>query len=241
MRNRLVWPLPILLLIAFAGASCAPVQQTPVSNTSAPATTAPELATVQEGEISLDRNVYLISDDSGSMSSPQYAGSFARRILAANWAMEEFVTKVVPPEVNIGLYTLNRGELVPLGKQNRDVIVEKVRGIKENGGTPLNNAIMRGTDTLVKQRAKQLGYGAFYLVVVTDGEATDNPSDASRGVDYAFKNNIPIITIGFGIKNHPLKNKSLSYREATSPQELLEALKETQGESEYFDTSSFDK
>lgn len=210
------------------------------SSNSLPAPSQALIADV-EGEISFEKNFYLIIDDSDSMSSEDYAGSFPERIQAAKWAVEEFVTKAVPQDVNLGLYALNSGkELVPLGK-NRELIIEKIRKLNHSNGTPLNNAIQDGTDALVKQREKQLGYGEFYLVVATDGEATDNPSDASRGVTYASKNNIPIITIGFGIKNHPLKNQSLSYREATSPAELLQALKETQGESEYFDTSTFNK
>jgi len=195
-----------------------------------------------EGAISLDRNFYLIIDDSDSMADKKFAGSFPSRIEAAKWALEEFVTKAVPADVNLGLYALNSGkELVPLGK-TREALISRLRKIRNNNGTPLNEAIRDSTNALLKQRSKQLGYGEFYIVVATDGEATDElASDASRGVEYARKNSIPIITIGFGIQNHPLKNQSLSYREATSPQELLQALKETQGESQYFDNTIFKK
>ncbi len=235
--RRLVWLSLILLLAALLVGCDNPNPQ----GGSAPSTTQTTTQTpLSEGEISLDRNFYLIIDDSDSMSDDEYAGSFPERIQAAKWALEEFVTKAVPSEVNLGFYALNSGkELVPLGKGNREKIVAKIRGINHSNGTPLNAAIRDGTNALVKQRAKQLGYGEFYLVVATDGAATDG--DMNKSVEYATKNSVPIITIGFGIQNHPLKDQSLSYREATNPQELLEALKETQGESEYFDTSMFEK
>lgn len=232
-------PAVIATILLLAG--CTDTSQSPASPSSPGSDSQPKVLTPKEadGEISLDRNFYLIIDDSGSMDGRDYGTS---RIEAARLALEEFATKVVLSDVNIGLYTLNQGELVPLGKQNRDAIVQKIRGIRTGGGTPLNNAIRRGTDALTKQREKQLGYGEFYLVVATDGEATDGPMDASSGgIVYARENGIPIITIGIGIKNHPLRNQSLSYREAANQQELLQALKETQGESDYFDSTVFQK
>lgn len=193
---------------------------------------------LQEGEISLDKNYYLVIDDSGSMSETRNSGSFSDKLEAAQWAVGEFVSKIVPSDVNLGLYALNGGqELVSLGKNNRETIIQKINQLRPRNGTPLNAAIYDATVALVTQRQKQLGYGEFYIIVATDGEATDG--DMRDSVDYAIKNNILIITIGFGIHDHPLKDRSLSYREATSPEQLLEALKETQGEIDYFDSSSF--
>jgi hypothetical protein len=192
------------------------------------------------GEISLDRNYYLVIDDSGSMGDHVYCGTFPNKLEAAKWAITEFITKTVPPEVNVGLYALNNGhELVALGKNNHDVIIAKTKALSPTDGTPLNYAIRTATDVLAKQRNKQLGYGEYYIVVATDGAGTDG--DVGVSVDYANKNHVPIITIGFGITNHPLSTYSLSYREATNPQELLQALNETQGESAYYDSTVFKK
>jgi len=232
--NKII--ITFMTLIILCSIGCAP-DAAPIggqSDTSHPISVAkPPIAS---GEISLDKNFYLVLDDSGSMGDRAYCGDFKNKIEAAKWAITEFATKVVSSDVNLGLYALNRGELYPIGK-NRDAIVEKIKTINASNGTPLNYAIARATDALVNQRAKQLGYGEYYIVVATDGDGTDG--DVNDSVNYATSKGIPIITIGFGIKNHPLKNKSISYREATNPDELLSALKETQGETAYFDSTTF--
>ena len=240
--------LPTVLLLAIVLISaCLPA--TPTSAPVPPSGQAP-LATqpvkendFNEGQISLDRNFYVIIDGSRSMESAQYAGSFSQRIDAAKWAAEEFIIKSVSPDVNLGLYVFDEGgdrERVPLGKNNRREIVAVIYTIRASGGTPLNSAIKTGVKALVKQRNLQLGYGEFYVVVVTDGEATDG--QMGKSVSYANENGIPIITIGFGLKSdHPLKKDSLSYRNATSPEELRKALEETQSESDYYDAATFQK
>ena len=118
MKNKIVWLPLILIALLFVGACDSPVTPAPQTKS---ATATVQVVQVIEGEISLDRNFYLIVDDSDSMASNDYAGSFPKRIEAAKWALEEFVTKAVPSDVNLGLYALNSGkELVPLGK-NRDL------------------------------------------------------------------------------------------------------------------------
>lgn len=232
--NKIIITFITLIILASIGCGpgAAPIGSREGSPQPAPVAKAPVIS----GEISLNKNFYLILDDSGSMGERAYCGTFNNKIEAAKWAISEFATKVVSSDVNLGLYALNRGELYPIGK-NRDAIVEKIKTINASNGTPLNYAIARATDALVNQRSKQLGYGEYYIVVATDGDGTDG--DVNDSVNYATSNGIPIITIGFGIKNHPLKNKSISYREATNPDELLGALKETQGETAYFDSSTF--
>jgi Ca-activated chloride channel family protein len=236
--NKIILILIALVILGAIGCApgVAPVGSSNQNNAPAAPTQTPK-APVPDGTISLDKNFYLVLDDSGSMGDRQHSGTFANKIEAAKWAISEFVTKTVPPDVNLGLYALNTGNLVPLGKNNRDVIVEKLNRVNCGGNTPLNQAINRATVALVKQRDKQLGYGEYYIVVATDGDGTDG--DVNSSVKYATDNNIPIITIGFGITNHPLSSNSLSYREATNPQELLGALEETQGESSYFDSATF--
>lgn len=197
----------------------------------------------ENGVISTDKNFYLIMDGSGSMGESSHSGSFGSKIKAAKWAAREFVTKRVSPDVNLGLYVFDGNgerERVALGQNNREAILKEIDAISATSGTPLNTAIKRGVNALVKQRSVQLGYGEFYIVVVTDGEATDG--DTKDAVSYAQKGAIPIITIGFGLnKQHPLAKDSLSYRNATNPDELLQAMQETQGESTYFDSTTFKK
>lgn len=238
----------------------AQTQQTSVKTSATPA--AKPVVEEVKGEISLDRNFYLIIDGSDSMNEKEYAGNFPSKINGAKWATKEFL-KVVPDDVNLGLYVFDRrgqGERVSLGKNNREKIIAAVDAISANSGTPLNQAIIDGTDALMRQKNLQLGYGEFNIVVVTDGEATDGSTDyvykigkqigtnikrfdseTSVAVAYATKYGVSIITIGFGLKaDHPLKKGSLSYRNATNPAELLQALKETQAESTYFDSTVFE-
>jgi len=219
-----------------------PVKPAQTAQAVQPVAPAPVVEEIR-GEISLDRNFYLVIDGSGSMNEQRNAGSFASKIDGAKWAAKEFISKSVPPDVNLGLYVFDRrgeSERVPLGKNNRQQIISAIDDIRADGGTPLSVAIKKGTDALARQRNLQLGYGEFYIVVVTDGEATGE--DLKIGVAHSLKNGIPIITIGFGITgNHSLAKESISYRTATNPAELLGALKETQAESTYLDSTVFGK
>lgn len=187
----------------------------------APKTVPAEPAPKAAGKISKDKSFYLVIDGSGSMAGSKMEG--------AKSAIKRFINEVVPPDVNLALYVFDgrgEGERVPLGKNNRDKILLEIDKVIAGGGTPLNAAIIKATDALVA-----IGYGESYIVVVTDGEATDYNSSQDRGAKYALANDIEIITIGFGLpKSHGLAKSSRSYRNATNPQELLESLKETQGE-----------
>src|SRR5205814_1989786 len=146
------------------------------------------------------------------------------------------------PDVNMGLYVFDRagaGERAAIAKNNAAVIAAQIDGTRAGGNTPLNQAIRDAVRELVKQRNRQLGYGEFYVVVATDGEATDGDL-ATGAMRYADQYNIPIITIGFCLnQSHPLAKGSISYRNANNPQDLLAALKDTQGESPYFDAAAF--
>jgi Ca-activated chloride channel family protein len=163
--------------------------------------------------------------------------AFANRIEAAKWAVKTFLKESVPAEVNVGLYVFDgagRSERVPIAKDNRAELARAIDALAGGGNTPLNASIRFGVDQLLRQRARQLDYGEYYLVVATDGEATDG--DTAPTVAYATQHGIPIITLGYCLKqDHPLARGSFSYRNANSPAELLAALKETQAEARYAD------
>ena len=197
---------------------------------------------------SLTRNLYFVLDGSGSMDEnpatrcPGNAqGNFPTKIDAARWAIGEFLAQV-PVEDRLGLYVFDRGgqrEVVPLGTGNRQQFLAAVKGVYAAGGTPLAEAIITGVDQLAAQRERQLGYGEFRLVVVTDGEATGRRLE--DGTDYAEKRRIPIYTIGFCVgRTHTLFRHSVAYRAANSPAELRRGLEETLGELESFDMKTFE-
>ncbi len=192
----------------------------------------------------LTRNFYFILDGSGSMSEAANRDCggdqrFNDKLEGAKWAVNKFLEHV-PDNVNIGLYVFDnngKGEAVPLGPANRRAFIEAVDKIESGGGTPLAQAIRFGADRLLQQYKKQLGYGEFRLVVVTDGKADDIPQAAL----YAAKYGVPIYTIGLCIgQDHPLRNFSVSYRAADNFAELSSGLQETLAELPNFDAARFE-
>jgi uncharacterized protein YegL len=224
----------------------------PAATASAPPTSPPNSAAHDEspgvqmtGEVSLQRNFYFVFDGSGSMheAPPSSGGSgeqrFRSKIEAAKWAVRQFMT-TVPNDVNLGLYVFDsRGqrEVIPLGPNNRVAFLNAIENVRANQGTPLGDAIAKGVDALVEQYKKQLGYGEYRLIVVTDGEASD---DLNAGVTQALRYSIPIYTVGFGIgEGHALRKYSVSYKNALSAGDLQQALTEAGSELDVYDPGTF--
>lgn len=196
------------------------------------------------GKQELTRNFYFIMDGSGSMrelTNRDCGGDqeFPDKITGARWAIIKFLENV-PEDVNIGLFVFDingRREVVPLGASNRDAFIKAVDNIGAGSGTPLAQSIQYGTDRLIEQYKKQLGYGEFRLVVVTDGKAKGIPEAAL----YAAKYGIPIYTIGLCVgENHPLRYFSVTYRAADNFADLSKGLTETLAELPSFDITQFD-
>jgi hypothetical protein len=193
----------------------------------------------------LTRNFYFIFDGSGSMSEPltkQCRGDkrFGSRIEGAKWAVEQFLP-LVPSDVNLGLWVFDahgNSERLPLSPDARASFLAAVKKVRAGGRTPLSESIEQGVDRLVQQREKQLGYGEFRLVVVTDGEATGRP--LPQAVTYARDRRIPVYTIGLCLStDHELRKSSVSYRPADSIEALQLGLEETLAETNMFDPQTF--
>lgn len=196
------------------------------------------------GEPDMTKNLYFIFDGSGSMDERPGGNctgdqSFKKKLPGAKWAVNEFM-KTVPIDMNIGLYVFDsngRREVVSLGARNHDKFTEAVDLIESGRGTPLKESIIFGTDQLIKQYKKQLGYGSYRLVVVTDGEAEGIP----RAVQYADKHGIPIYAIGLCIgEKHPLRTLVRSYQAADNFQDLAGKLEEVLAEAPSFDATAFE-
>lgn len=196
-----------------------------------------------EGEADMARNFYFIIDGSGSMKgtpdAPCEPGRFDSKLAGAQWAVRTFLEKV-PDDVNIGLHLFDqRGnrEVVPIGNNNRQEFLAAVETIDPGSGTPLAEAIQVGTNKLVEQYKKQLGYGEYRLVVVTDGKAKGIPIAANLAAEWGM----PIYAIGLCIdEDHPLRQHALTYRAADSFEDLEKGLEETLAELPSFDASTFD-
>ncbi|OGZ58520.1 MAG: hypothetical protein A3B96_01560 [Candidatus Spechtbacteria bacterium RIFCSPHIGHO2_02_FULL_43_15b] len=197
-----------------------------------------------EGVASFDKNFLIVFDNSGSMAESECGGKDLqpveeslgnRRVDVAKWATTKFVQESVPADVNVGFYPLNKSEWrVPFGKDNREHILAAIANMGAGGGTPLNRALKEGTDLLKAQRARQLGYGEYYIVVVTDGEPSDG--DDMKGAEYAVNNNVSVVTIGFCLgEKHALNKYSVSSHNVADPSELFRALRDTQAELKEYD------
>lgn len=196
-------------------------------------------------KVATTRNFYFIFDGSGSMSDPldeDCVGqtNFPTKLAGAQWAVTEFLAKV-PEDINIGLLVFdNNGarESVPLGQGNREAFRAAIDRVRAGNRTPLAASIRSATERLVAQYQKQLGYGEYRIVVVTDGLANGIPAAS----EYAMSYGIPIYAIGLCIQqNHPLRKYAVSYRAADSFDDLAKGLEETLAELPAFDVQSFDE
>ncbi|HLD07205.1 MAG TPA: vWA domain-containing protein [Candidatus Nanoarchaeia archaeon] len=200
----------------------------------------------EEQEPSLVKNYYFIIDCSGSMNDPiARKERLGRKIDGAKAAVRKFMESV-PDDVNIGLavfygaYFSSDGlkELVPIGRcsMQRQLFLAAVNTLQGGGGTPLGQSIIFGTKKLLEQKSRQLDYGEFHLVLVTDGDATD---DLMNGVNFMLQSpGITAHTIGLGIgREHELNNPKYvsSYVAADDFNQLAAALEDVvQAESEDF-------
>lgn len=185
-------------------------------------------------------NYYVVFDASGSMNDRQCSGSESK-IVVAKRAFAQFVDRL-PADVNAGL-TVFRGdiqEFVPLGPLKPDMLKASVNLIEAGGRTPLVESIARAYQALTLQGQRQLGYGEYHLIVVTDGESTDgNPINVVN----AMFGQSPVVlhTIGFCIgATHSLNQPGqVLYRNADSPAELADSFASVLAEAPSFDVTAF--
>jgi uncharacterized protein with von Willebrand factor type A (vWA) domain len=189
-------------------------------------------------------NYYIVLDASGSMRETECSGG-KRKIEAAVTALGRFVA-AVPPTANLGLLVFDDDgvtERVPLGRDNRDGLRNALRDVRAAGGTPLRTAIGQGYAQLTTQALRQLGYGEYHLVVVTDGKPDPSDEDPTPVVDELLaKTPVVLHTIGFCIgTDHVLNQQGRSYYVAAdSPDELLAGLTAVLAEAPKFDAASFE-
>jgi len=188
------------------------------------------------------QNYILIFDGSGSMGESNCAGG-RRKIEVAKDAVSEW-SKSIPSEAYLGLVAFHRDgwSTLPLTTGNRETFINAIDQINSGRGTPLSQALGKAYKIFTTQGRRQLGYGEYTFVVVTDGIA-DNRNRLSQNVNYVLsKTPIQIHSIGFCIgKHHSLNQPGHTiYKSADNPEQLREGLKEVLAESEAFDDASFD-
>ncbi len=189
------------------------------------------------------RNFFLIFDGSGSMRESECAGS-RRKIDIAKEAVVAW-SKSVPSTANLGLYAFyNEGVLtLPITPGNRDEFMHTMDKIYAGGNTPLAKAMQYAYEALTDQGRRQLGYGEYTIVVVTDGIA-NSADDLRRVADQILAETpITIYSIGFCIGTHHSLNQPgrTIYKSADNPEQLAKGLREVLAESESFDEAEFSK
>ncbi|MBP7585433.1 MAG: VWA domain-containing protein [Spirochaetes bacterium] len=180
------------------------------------------------------KNYYIIFDGSGSMSG--------WKIDTAKKALVQFI-RMVPRDANIGLLIFDAhgvSERAPLGSQ-RDAVIQAVNAAVAGGWTPLGESVEFAYRKICGQGKRQLGYGEYYLVVVTDGRATDGNRLPVAIEKILAESPVVIHTIGFQIgMGHTLNQQGrTSYRTAQDFKELSEGLGEVLAESEDFTRDAY--
>lgn len=204
----------------------------------APVATWPPPSINDEVEVDLKKtgtkNYYIIFDGSGSMAG--------EKIEIARRAFVKFI-KSVPEKANIGLTSFDASgfyERAPLGS-SKNKIIEEVNKIKAGGNTPLGGCIEIAYLQLGLQARKQMGYGEYSLIILTDGQATDG-GKMGEAVDLILRETpITIHTIGLQIgTGHALNQPGrIYYKSAQNLDELSKGLESVLAETEDFTVTDF--
>lgn len=167
-------------------------------------------------------NIVIVFDDSGSMNDNLGAG--IDKMSAAKTALLE-IMKDVPATTNVGLVSFHKDWLYKLGPVDKVKFKAAVDVLRQSGGTPLSEYIKIGADSLLVQREKQLNYGSYRLLVVTDGDSTDG-DDYRVFVPEIMARGITVDVIGVGMQTqHDLATRVHTYYNADNPESLQTAVK----------------
>jgi hypothetical protein len=189
----------------------------------------------------IHNNVIIVFDDSGSMNNTFDSDRTMTRLEAARKSLETVVS-TMPSNTRIGILMLNgdyngRWAWKLEDEPDRQKLLATIRRLSTNGGTPLYRSIKDGMDALLIRRGKTF-YGSYRLLVVTDGEETENrglldkylPDMLTRGI------NIDVIGVdmpsGHTLKEVAEKTSVVTYRSADDPKSLTKEIQAVVSETE---------
>lgn len=190
----------------------------------------------------LAANYYVVLDGSGSMEGDNCAMGSTKMAVAKN-AVNQFAQQI-PADANLALLTFDKkgaSQRVALGGNNREQFNLQVNEIIPGSITPLKTVITYAYQQLQKQASKQLGYGEYHLVVVTDGIATANEVPDRMVQTILQDSPIVIHSIGFCIdEQHSLNQPGMTfYSAASNAEELQQGLQAVLAESPDFNSDHF--
>jgi Ca-activated chloride channel family protein len=184
------------------------------------------------------KNYMMIFDGSGSMGERRCSGNRTKSAVAKE-AMSDWAQSV-PADANLGLVVFDKQGFairLQLGQGDRQKFVQQVKTVVLGSRTPLTQAVRTAYELLTAQAKKQLGYGEYHMVIVTDGAA--NEPEKLTGTVNAVLAYSPIIisTIGFCIADtHSLNQPGRTiYKAANNPEALRQGLQDVLAESKSFD------
>ena len=201
-----------------------------------------ENSVVQTDDLT-DKNYYLVLDGSGSMKESNCSNG-KTKIAVAKEAVIRFIDKI-PDNANVGLAIFDsygNYERTKLGKGRKESAIQQVKQVLEGGGTPLRSAIKYAYNSLSEQAVKQLGYGEYHLVVITDGEASSGQEPNSVVRKLLSQSPVVLHTIGFCIQGGHSLNQSGNtfYKSANNPEQLDTGLDSVLAEAPDFTADTFE-
>lgn len=179
-------------------------------------------------------NVMIVLDASGSMNGDMSdaRGRKVKKMDAAKAALLE-VLRHVPTTTHIGVLVFSAANvsdpwIYPLGSRDDKALANAINQPQPYGQTPLGTYMTMAKERLLQRRKQQLGYGTYRLLVVTDGEANNEPADlVDRCVTELLTSGITVDVIGVCMSGrHTLATKVHSYRAADNPEALARAVRD---------------
>ena len=142
-----------------------------------------------KSQVRLPLNFALVLDRSGSMAGP--------KLRTMKKAVNHIIDQLQPDDI-VSIVTFEtRTKLVCGAQTARDKagLKKKVDKIRDGGGTNMANGLKEGLRQVAKHnRAERISR----IVLLTDGEVTDDEDASRRIADEAGATGIPLIGLGFG-------------------------------------------
>lgn len=168
-------------------------------------------------------NVVVVFDGSGSMNSSfQNGKTNDTKLDIAKDALKLFVQRI-PKDTKVGILLFSghgSGWVTNIDLIPKDII-SRINNIKADGPTPLGHYMQIGANALLELRKNERGVPR--LVVITDGEATDNDLMEKVTLEIIARG-ISIDVIGVDLRNHTLSKSVYSFRSALDADSLKQAL-----------------
>ena len=168
-------------------------------------------------------NVVILLDTSGSMQE-QMRTVHETKWNAAKTALSNVVDQI-PEDTNVGLLLFNPEDWIyDLGPVNKDELKTAINNasITPQSGTPLGTYLKKAADRLLQARDKAFGYGTYKLLVVTDGDPTNEPQNlVDQYLPDIVSRGITVECIGVSMEEASvLKSKVHKYMSADDPSSL---------------------